>query len=1506
MKGIKERLKIAMNKPEEEDKKIKAKNQPNPKSLALSKVLSALNAKRSTSNKENNPSLANQEATVKTSRNIKKSSIVDFAEDESSMPLSNRLQALNRRSERPTLQNQADSSLIEQGICGGLGSTFGYLTGTHHLSQKSQLRVDTRDKIEFGSPSSQQDYLESQVLDQRLFKVPADQHLSGAENRFFSMKSSSQPDIMTNFNENFNFRFEDPHQSKKGSQISNETNQSRKASLLLDEAKKKSWVSNMVKREGALFFKEPRPGLDKIFINKKQHRTYEQSSQPSSKNSARNHERSASIQTADLRGRGSVPIKINMKSPLQSTMKPFGQKRKSTGSKLYKTNSFSNMNDLAQNKANIKMRLNQKKHSNFTQLDENLFRTTVRSSGKFKRVPSNFSKISDKNAEKSLTTFRVANRGDNVVSKLKKRIKSPRGFPNTEIESTLANKQPSSKVGRTTLENSQREHDYRSKIKTEMSIGVQPNDRLVKSRIKKFAAGSKTLFDIHQEKLSTLLSYKRRSDRSVERKPRPDDPCSPIKFPEFLEKNIPSFSCLASLNFKDQPVVIDIGDIFNKSKGPEEKNQTGTMTFTFNNEGFSKKNSVTSYREDNSNEKTAGRDRSKSNGSRACTHQKYKESPKEATQVLAEPQSAHPLKPFKRVDVSILSKIPARLVLPRPNKSPISSIQPETIFKTQLPSHANKDKDPITEHKLKSPVFEAIKPRLQLDLDLFHGRIFDSAESLLLKFQPELIDPIGPCSPEFVTSNYLKELKSSKEQEVFQENRKQSNQNQSLSKMNSKDTAELPANQLADHVQRAATILDTSDQSLEHEINAASYSYVEIDEKSSQSDQCMPVIREDHFGYSSKDYCGKMSIISKMTSTHLIPLCLIQAPINQTLAIPISFTGPKKPLSTKSSKKLAREIAELDILASALPKPRFANQDITKIEGSEHNKAVSVDDREIKSLFCIKSIDLNPLNHGDTEENLNLIEREYDRDSFYNEYSTKKPPKAGLKSQRNYERGFVDPNDFSLSPIAPHKSSNKSAARKPKSKMYNSSSDIPNEGEILHIETELFVDKLDSRCISDNLYQIQDIRAAVGELPNFVAVELDLNLRQAAPNLQTSELHFADATAHTQRKMKSRPRDKHEEKDQQHSVIDTYYLSSESQSILKTKSSFNYVSYLNFDLNSDLKKLHDTKERAKEDEEFSGNQSLSGNLRVLPKLFPRDFEKSSDRTFAFNKSIETQKDQLRGTGPGCTRFDKEDKHNRTSRLNFFNPDHPSESNSTRLIQKQIQELDSIKKIVEVDESRCNIESSSSLIRHMSMATSSPDFLHQERPIILEIASNLFMRIAEQNKQSTQIKNLKHIIERVKFIKSVRNENAIIKAAQNSYRGSLSQRSLFLKNNKKSKTVSFDPDLKADDSFDEYKKELRFDHEPAHHHIAETKSVPKVPRLNGLQDLNQFISSDPRVEQTSSAEAPNTFSSRYLIEKSLNQPSSHRLDQASACRHSQKSIDYSSFRRNLFEQPVCFF
>ena len=1495
MKGIKERLKIAMSKPEEEENWQKTKCQPNPKSLALSKVLSALNAKRSSSNKENLPPLINQEPVIKTSRNIKKSSIVDFAEEESSIPFSLKHQALNRRSERPTVPNQADSSLVEQGICGGLGSTIGYLTGTQYFSQKSQVRPDHRDKLEFGSPSSQLDCLESQVLDHRVFKVPGDLHLtSNPENKFFSMKSSSQPDILTNVNDNFNFRFEDIHHSKKGSQISNDTNLSRKASFLLDEAKKKSWVSSAVRREGALFFKEPRPGLDKIFINKKHHKTYDQNSQPSSKNSGRNHDRSGSMKTTELNGRGSVPIKINIKSPLQAAMKPFGQKRKSTGSRLYKTNSVSNMNDLAENKANIKMRLNQKKNNNFSQLEENLFRTTARSSGKFKRVPSNLSKISDKNPEKSLPNFRELNRGDNVVSKLKKRIKSPRVFPNTEIDSTLANKHRSSKVGRTTVENTQRDQDYKSKIKTEMSIGTQPNDRFVKSRIKKFSAGSKTLLDIHQEKLSSLLSYKQKIQKSVDRKPRPDEPCSPIGYPEFLEENIPSFSCLASLNFKDQPVVIDIGDIFNKSKGPDEKNQTGTVTFTFNNEAFSKKNSLTSYKEDYSNEKTAGRDRSKSNGSRACTHQKYKESPKEATQVLVEPQSAHPLKPFKRVDVSILSKIPSRLILPRPNKSPISSIQPESIFKTVSPST---DRNRANEVKLKSPVFEEIKPSAQLDLDLLQGKIFESTESLLLKFQSELQDVPGPNSPDFISSKYLKQQRSSNDLEAVPESIQRGNEFTEQSRS-------IKPQQIATTViHESEQNQDNSDKSLEQEINAASYSYVEIEEKSRESENRAPIFRENHFGYSSKDFCGKLTIVTRMSNFQSTPICLQQAAVNSSQAAAISNFALKKPLMNKSTKKQAREIAELDILASALPKPRFANQDITKIEGSEHNKAVSIDDREIKSLFCIKSIDLNQLDRGDTEENLNLIEREYDKDSFYNEYSTKKPPKGGLKSQRNYERGFVDPNDFSLSPIAPHKSSNKSATRKPMSKMYNSSSDMPNEGEILQIENDLFSDKLDSRGINSMHYDRQEINTAVGELPNFIADGLHLKLKQAPQMIRDTEVVvFAQAPSFGQRKMKNRPKDKHEEKDQQNSVIDTYYLSSESQSIMKTKSSFNYISYLNFDINSDLKKLHDTKDRAKEDEELSGNQSLSGNLRVLPKLLPREFEKSSDRTFAFNKSIEAQKDQLRG--PGCTRFDKDDKHSRTSRLNFFNPDHQSEFNSTRLIQRQIQGLESIKKIVEVDESRCNIESSSSLIRHMSVATTSPDFLHQDRPTTLEIASCLYMRLAVPNQLTNQIKNLRNIIERVKFIKSVPNDNPIVKAAQASYRGSFSQRSVFYKNIKKGKTVSFDPDLKIDDSFEEYKKELKFDLEEAQNFNGESKVVPKVPRLNGLQSLNQFVGPDPRREQNSSVEAPNSVSSRYLIEKSLNEPSSHRFDQGSGCIQSQRSVDYSSFRRNLFEHPVC--
>ena len=280
--------------------------------------------------------------------------------------------------------------------------------------------------------------------------------------------------------------------------------------------------------------------------------------------------------------------------------------------------------------------------------------------------------------------------------------------------------------------------------------------------------------------------------------------------------------------------------------------------------------------------------------------------------------------------------------------------------------------------------------------------------------------------------------------------------------------------------------------------------------------------------------------------------------------------------SVRSKPKKSNRFAEHDYVSATLSKIRLACHDLTKIEGSEYNKANSIDDRELKSLFCLKSLDLRAIKLADMQSGINGIEREFERESFYCDISAVKPPKSGLRSHRAYDR------INEVSPTAARSNIlHQGTAGKKNKKLYNSGQDIFQNEDVNRNDSFHSV-KVDSN--------LKRQFSSSNRLTNYTASKTDV-LQQAynilnkiaclvisCPQSLINPINLQKASQNDQLKKsqsKQKPSQKVDIKDHQ-SDLDTYYLSSETQSLYKSKSSRNVFSQVCFELQSNTQPIDST------------------------------------------------------------------------------------------------------------------------------------------------------------------------------------------------------------------------------------------------------------------------------------------------------------------------------------------
>ena len=1571
MKEIKQRLRIAITKTEDDRSKTSGSNPPNPKTMLLTKVLSSINMKKQIIDKENSAPLNQMRTRQRYYIDRGGHNVVDYAGNEHSTPISNRFGSMDHEYTTNDFGQYRTKLTNDSFLLSKKDFSMPNITGTHFESQFSNPLMPDEMNKDFGSAQSPKKLLDSHYIDKRIFKTLTQNIQIRNQEKGVSFKSSSQPDI---FDGKGSARGSLPHNDKEfvhsESQKSQEDIQNKQTSRKIDQIKKRVGIQfDRTNTDEAT--RRIKVGEIVHFRGRKSTLTNDRnSSQPSSYSHQRDNSNSVTSKGGN-QAQGS-----NNRGSLPPSTQPIGRidkvKRKIVDqSILNKSNSCSNMGNIISNTGDIRQKLKEK-------LQRRGFRDENEGNGselrqsqpgrKVKGVINN--RQTGCEDDKRVNSQEDRSRAERIVSKLRRQLRNPTMMESSK--SKLQNKSVGSNnagvmYGRRKYLKTEKSYANLDYLKNSQimltensaylkSIKHKPSSPKSKTKISNFITtqlGSK-------EKEASIHSISPASNtyhtkayvhkRDSGKKKTHFEPDTPTKMPDcplFLTKLGVDTESLALLNIPDEAFRLDIYDLLHPVK-QEEKNQTAT--FTFNNDQYmSKKNSVITFKEDFSNEKSstgfansAVRRREiemrqfggKIDFGRKRSEQKPPTSDTQMHRMLDndnDPTSyINSLTKRANSGLSSILKLPHQYFM----KGRFDSTHPDDIVpSTQL---FRRSREPEMEVAVCSALNSFIDDEEDnKDYEQIRNKTFESTESLLINIDKDAnhednaIRRIDGSSQKSLQVERCSDCPSwEKYEEDINQHKLDSNHTQmnpsgdvimqSLDE-NSSSVIDENENQLVlqnQHFRSTSEELNISCKGPDYQAHPG-FNFQLAKGKSSDSQaSCIHIDMMDAIDPQLQSSILAALVIPTLRLAQISPTSLV-----------LSFSKPihTRPFA-KSNKKKVTMALEFDRVCLPLPKQRIIlNTDITNIEDGDYGKAISIDDRELKSLFGLKSVDLNKQIDIDRRDKLLIIDRQYEKDDFLQENQNTRPPRGGMKSQRTYDRPHKAPRDFDLSPtLAPkiQKNSWTKSNNMDWNKLSLSGSDIhPEASQELHhpcmseklehkkyrhfdpipVEEEIMmgIDEPDSAF--HGCFKKPPMQPKLLVQPSTNQPDLPLKFTAPGPTLLTKPALSTKSPLPQQLNPSSRPtlatRNKpkvrlDENKDCQ-SIFDTYSLSSETHSIYKTKSSHNLYSNVYFDLNSDNKPLGDCRDGLREDEQCQSfcYRSVSGNVRFDKERTFRRFDRSNDSDKEKFSSTNGREVNSKQAAAFCS-FDKEDAKAqfKNSRFNFFGSNDKlgdgREDSLNRFIQRQIQGLGDIKKIVEVDESNLHEQSqlkNSKLIKYPQV-----DMISYTNTKPLTLMTTLIGAVPPSKPSKNLSQSLASLGENLTFNKSNPSKFAERKKHSRTARGEettsrshlqRTDRSKMSITSSKSKLVSFEvkcnqniatsakQQLQSSNSKQELQKSiLKTPQQMTYYTSSATQGEVKIPKLVGLQ----------RIAEMYNTGAPSSREDK--ISASFSQPESQRQKQ----------------------------
>ena len=755
-------------------------------------------------------------------------------------------------------------------------------------------------------------------------------------------------------------------------------------------------------------------------------------------------------------------------------------------------------------------------------------------------------------------------------------------------------------------------------------------------------------------KFGTTKTEREEENQGLLREFGRDGPSEMPEFPAYLKDLGMDFEVLKRAG-KSQPCFIDLTDLF-AGKIPEEK--TEKPAFTFNNDILSKKNSIITFKDDYSNEKnakmtgsSAGRMYNLKSQEKRFSEEKSKISlnPEGQQQYSRHPKSKLPLISSLNDDITDLSALDSRLNWPacRPGD------QTSALNKPSIPSG----------------LASFIEGRLDDSNDgQKNMKIFESTESLLLKIHREFNrehqenDPGQPDIQSFAMGY------GAKMAERMANSRYISPPNtQELKGIKKNDSDSI-------NVQSSKTMRRAVDSftSAEKEIVCRNF-------------QLPPAYNNRLVRPGSKIDLNAIHRAQPEIITQGLPelpelISIYSLNIESKLIIRKHMSRFKK-----SNGKRLQDFEEIDTVSSILPRVKIEAPDLTRIESADYHRAVSIDDRDLKSMLCLKSIDFARRASKDLHDNLLMIDKNYEKDSsMINDASIKRPPRAGSKSQRTFVQDDVA--DISMSPRIARKKGQGD-------KLYKSGSNIPldrmDDSDQVIPQSEKISDKKLTHLKKKYIPLIQETAESSADtvLPLLETFHLTPALECIAsvpsnfahittPKLTKSSTASKQPNSHSTASIRKHVK----------STTDTYYLSSDCTSVVKTKSSNRLFSGLQASDNHPWHNRDVTKGESKEsDYSFHNLNSSSGLHRPFLKH-------AQGPEFCSELRIggEPQSDKVK-----VFKREDHDRGSKTMRFNFFSCTNSANTSErkplTSDIHRLVQEIRDIRKIPEVDESKISID-----------------------------------------------------------------------------------------------------------------------------------------------------------------------------------------------------------------------
>lgn len=843
-----------------------------------------------------------------------------------------------------------------------------------------------------------------------------------------------------------------------------------------------------------------------------------------------------------------------------------------------------------------------------------------------------------------------------------------------------------------------------------------------------------------------------------------DGPTKMIEFPEYLKDMGMNFESLKETS-QSQPYLMDLADLFSLKKIEDRQEKPA---FTFNNDQCSKKNSMITFKDEFSNDKklrlvgsSAGRPQADCRG----LDRRYSEgkengerTPEARQEFTRHPKSKMPLIASLNEDITDLSALDSRLNWP-------------VCKNGGYPSRAGEQSSRFNKPSIPSGLGSFIEGKLD---DSNAGernlKIFESTESLLIKIHKE------------------------------------------FSKDHEERDAGLPDTPPAG--------LEIKFKSFENLTNSRFISppnirevrgFKKIDSDSVNIQSGKTVRRQvDSFVFSEQEVCrnfqypptsknfekdAEIKSNNRWLKSDLPGALFLDRPelkeiensepveTDSRIALPQKNQAKFK----KSHRKRLQEFAEVDIVSSCLPRVKLEAPDLTRIESADYHRAVSIDDRDLKSLLCLKSIDFGRRASKDLQDNLLLIDNRFEKDSsMINDTSVRKPPKCGSKSQRTFVQD--ERADTSMSPGVVKKKCQgdklyKSGSNIPLERLDDSDNMIPQSDKILEkklnhfpktflpVNQEVPESSIDLYPASQEIYQLT---VATKQLPSirlsFTNTGASIFIKSSkASKSQTTQ---SQSTAAVRKHVKS--------------ASDTYYLSSECTSLVKTKSSHRLFSGLQMSENPGCPKDHTRGESKESDYSFHNLNSSSGlHKPFIRNLHGPEFCPGMEIEKGLKPGAEPQSDKVK-----VFKRDEPERGSKTMRFNFFSCNtsvHTSERKQcTSDINKFVQEIKDIRKIPEVDESKFSIDQRTRKISPSSRDQLLLPMFQMPKPLKLS--------------QPILISSLCYFLpssSQLDFIKSEPNKYKSLARSSRSCRRSQSrQHTERCLSSRSTKRVSFEADLKS--------------------------------------------------------------------------------------------------------------